>query len=336
MHLLLAVACCRLVGCAPGLTKHEYQRVIMGVQAKITVYSPTAEQAERAAAAAFTRMGELDAIMSDYRVDSELNALSNAAGGEARIVSPDLWRVLETGRRISEATEGAFDMTVGPAVAQWRAARKSGRLAPEEERRRALSLVNWEHLELDAPKRAARLSVPGMRLDLGGIAKGYAAREGLDRLRAAGLGRSSVALAGDIALGDAPPGTRGWKVAVRAGPRLPPSGMLTLTNVNVSTSGDTQQFVEIDGVRYSHIVDPRTGLGISPNVAVTTIAQDGAMCDAIATAACMLDETSLRKALDRIKGVGAVVQRLGGASIETHVLEPREGPKVRFTPEPSP
>jgi thiamine biosynthesis lipoprotein len=301
----------------------------MGVQAQIAVFGEDPDRAEEAAAAAFTRMSDLDAMMSDYRRGSELNRLSDAAGSSGPVAfSPELMEVFVAGSRVSEASQGAFDVTIGPAVALWRESRKSHVLPAAAELERVKSLVNWRQLELDAAAGTAWLRVPGMRLDLGGIAKGYAARQGLEVLRAKGLPRAMVALAGDVAVGDAPPGAKGWKVAVSGGPNVPPLGGLSLTNTNVSTSGDTQQFVEIEGRRYSHIVDPRTGLGVGTVRAVTVVAEDGAECDALATAGSLLGAAEFEGVLRRFEGAGAIVQELEKG--EVRVLQPRRGGKVRL------
>ena len=129
------------------------------------------------------------------------------------------------------------------------------------------------------------LKLPGMQLDLGGIAKGYAADEALATLRARGIKSALVAVGGDIAIGDAPPGQQGWRIGLE-----PVGGELLLHNAAVSTSGDTEQFREIGGVRYSHIIDPKTGRGITSRIAVTVVARRGLEADPIATAISVLGE----------------------------------------------
>ncbi|MCX5688492.1 MAG: FAD:protein FMN transferase [Planctomycetota bacterium] len=334
LALTLGTAVSLLMGGCAGRgspQRFEFTRVVMGVQAQIAVFGEDPVRAEEAAAAAFTRMSDLDAMMSDYRRGSELNRLSDAAGASTpQPISPDLLEVFVVGLEVSEASGGAFDMTIGPAVALWRESRKSGVLPAAAELERVKSLVNWRQLELNAAAGTGRLRVPGMRLDLGGIAKGYAARQGLVVLRAKGHPQAMVALAGDVALGEAPPRTKGWKVAVSGGPHVPPLGVLYLTKTNVSTSGDTQQFVEIEGRRYSHIVDPRTGLGVRTVRAVTVVAEDGAVCDALATAGSMLGAAEFEGVLGRFEGAGAIVQELEKG--EVRVIQPRRGAKVKLEP----
>ena len=159
----------------------------------------------------------------------------------------------------------------------------------------ARELVGWKHVKLDAQCRTVELLKPGMQLDFGGIAKGYIAQQVRDLLVRRGQNRCLIAVAGDIVAGDPPLDadgreTAGWKIGVAPldKPNGPPSRMLRLKNCSVSTSGDAFQFVEIGGVRYSHIVDPKTGLGLTQRSSVTIIAPDGANADGLATAVTIL------------------------------------------------
>lgn len=281
----------------------------MGVQVSITLYAPTEEKAEAAASAAFQRFAELEDIMSDYRPSSELMRLCAKAGGPAVKVSPDLYRVLRFGRQVSKRSDGAFDVTVGPLVQLWRASRKSGQLPAESEIERAKALAGWRKVLLKDSDRSVRLAVPGMRLDLGGIAKGYAGDEAVKALKRKGIRSAMVEAGGDIVLSGAPPGTRGWRIeipAMSAGSRQPTT--LELSNCAVSTSGDLYQFVEIGGKRYSHIVDPRTGLGLTDRIAVTIIAPNGITSDPLSTAVSVLGDRDGRKLARSFRGVRAFVR----------------------------
>jgi thiamine biosynthesis lipoprotein len=271
-------------GCAsqPPLERREFTRLCMGVQCRITLYASDESNAEAAAAEAFREVSRLEQIMSDYRPSSEVSKLCARAGEGPVQVSQELFEVLEVSRRVSKASGGAFDVTVGPLVALWREARQTGQMPDTAALARAKHLVGWELIELDGETRCVTLGRPGMKLDLGGIGKGYAAARAVGVLRSRGMPRCLVALAGDIAAGDAPPGAKGWRIGVVGG------GEMHLANASVSTSGDSEQFVEIGGVRYSHIVDPRTGLGVvgGPS-AVTVWGRDGALVDAVASAVCV-------------------------------------------------
>ncbi len=287
-----------------GLERFEFTKLVMGVKARVVVYSPGEAPARAAAAAAFARMEDLDRILSDYRPDSELSLLPARAAGRWTELSPELSEVLRLARRISDLGDGAFDVTVGAMSREWRAARQEGRLPSPEALAAARAVSGWEKLELHTSESRARVAAPGMRLDLGGIGKGYAAREASRTLQALGARSHLVALAGDIVVGDAPPGADGWRIGIDLGRGS--EGSIDLVNRAVSTSGDAAQFVEVDGVRYSHILDPRTGIGVTTRTACVVVAEDGAIADAAATAVCVLG-ADRGAALLRSLGVNGLV-----------------------------
>ena len=331
---LISIMAVLLGACSPRLERHEYRRLVMGVEARVTLFASDAAVAERAARAAFSRMAEVEQAMSDYRASSEVSRISDAAGTGWSAAGADLCSVLTTAARVSEASGGAFDVTIGPAATAWRTSRRSGTLPAPEELARLRSLVDWRGVEIDRDRALAKLTRPGMRLDLGGIAKGYGAAAGLRAMQAHGVGRAMVALAGDIALGEPPPGAAGWRVQVSPGPDLPPTGVLVLKRVNVSTSGDAQQFVDIGGVRYSHIVDPRTALGVTRRVAVTVVEEDPAACDALATAACVMEPAATAAMFERFPRAVAIFQQIEGGTVIVTRLGPQAGPSPAWHPLP--
>ncbi len=278
------------------IQRFEYKQVHMGVQARIILYAPDSSTAHRAAAAAFDRIAALDAIMSDYRSDSELMRLAARGKGRWTRVSEDLYHVLVVADGLSRRSDGAFDITIGPIVALWRKARRSGNLPADSALAVARSKSGWRLVELDSANQSVRLDADGMRLDLGGIAKGYAADEALAVLRDYGVTRALIEFGGDIAAGDPPPKSDGWRVLI---PLLDAADQeVTITNGAVSVSGDTQQFVEIDGSRYSHVVDPRTGRGLTGGIAVTVIADRAMLTDALATTLSVMGPDAGKALLD--------------------------------------
>lgn len=258
----------------------------MGVQCRIVVYTGDEDSAVAAADAGFHEIARLEDLFSDYRSKSELSRLGDHAGLGPVPASDDMMRILTQAREVSEATDGAFDVTCGPAVALWRESRRTGVLPGAEAIARAREALGWHAVEVDPQARTVTLSKSGMRLDLGGIAKGYAAHHAVVLLKSLGVSSCMVALAGDIAVGEAPPGTPGWRVTVQ-GDRGSPGPTLVLANASVSTSGDAEQFVVIGGLRYSHIIDPRTGVGTPGGVQATVVARDGAIADALPKAVCV-------------------------------------------------
>ncbi|MBX5495718.1 MAG: FAD:protein FMN transferase [Bryobacteraceae bacterium] len=259
----------------PGADRYRASEPHMGTVVTITLYAESGEQAQEAFAAAFRRVEELNNLLSDYKPDSELSRVCDTEGN----LSPELLTVLTAAQKLAAETGGAFDVTVGPLTRLWRSLRNQGRLPNASETADALSRSGYQKLELIG--RRAYCRAPGMQLDAGGIAKGYAADEALAVLRKLGIRSALVAVSGDLAIGEAPPGKQGWQVQVF-------DRILTLSNLGVSTSGDEFQFLEIDGVRYSHIVDPRTGMPLPNSKPVSVIAKTAMEADALATALSVL------------------------------------------------
>jgi thiamine biosynthesis lipoprotein len=272
------------------LQRYSFERVLMGSPIKITLYALDEPTANQAAEAAYDRIAELDRVLSDYKADSELSKLSATAGsGERVTVSPDLWTVLQRSQRLAEATEGAFDVTVGPYVRLWRRARRNKEFPAAERLAEARQAVGYKKLRLDPDRHTAQLIEAGMRIDLGGIATGYAVDEAMKRLKQHLIDRALIDASGDILASDPPPGEPGWKIGIAPLEASgAPSRYLLLRNLSVTTSGDAFQHVVFDGKRYSHIVDPATGLGLTDQSSVTVIASDCITADSLATAVSVL------------------------------------------------
>lgn len=295
----------------PVVERFSYTEGHMGTPFRIILFAANRTAAEKAARAAFQRIAVLDRIMSDYSSTSELMRLCQKAGGPPVRVSADLFRVLRRAQEVSRLSDGAFDVTVGPVVRLWRRARRSRKLPDAAALARARALVGYRNVVLDPEARTVQLLKPGMQLDLGGIAKGFAADEALTTLKHLGIGRALVAAGGDIAVGGAPPHTEGWTVGIA--PLEDPSGRpkryLLLHDAAVSTSGDAEQYVEIDGKRYSHIVDPRTGLGLIGRMSVTVVGPNGLTVDPLTKIVCVLGTEKGFAILDPIDGVSSLAVR---------------------------
>lgn len=295
----------------PSLRRMEESRKCMGTTLRVVIHAPAELTGRMALERAFARAEQLNGILSDYQDSSELMRLCAKAGGPPVAVSRELFSILESAQELSRLTDGAFDATIGPVTRLWRLARKSKRLPDPAELSAARALVGYRMMELNPADRSVKLAKAGMRIDLGGIAKGFTADEILDQLRREDLPRSLVSLGGDVTCGDPPPGSKGWQVAIIPLPGTisePPT--MTLHNRSISTSGDLEQFLEIDGKRYSHIVDARTGIGLTNQAMATVIAPRGIDADRL---------TKLGLMLPWERAVGLVARRPG-----THlrVLEP--------------
>lgn len=278
------------------LDRFEFAQPLMGTVCRLVIYADSKAVAERAGAAAFDRIRQLDQIMSDYRDDSELMRLCTRPAGRDYVVSQELMTVLRVGQEVAAASGGAFDVTCGPLSQVWRRARRQKQLPTDAAIAEAKNRVGYRHLIVNCDAGTVRLMQPGMRLDLGGIAKGYAADEALQAVVRAGCPRAMVVLGGEVAVAAPPPGQAGWKVAIANRPAQAP---LLLAHAAVSTSGDAEQHLELNGRRLSHIVDPRTGWALTASPQVTVISRSGLWADPLATAASVLSPDEAEQLLDR-------------------------------------
>lgn len=322
---LLIVFCCSLAlsgWAAPpsaALHRYEFNSPHMGTLFTITMYAADESRAEAAAEKAFRRVTELDDIMSDYKADSELMRLCDQPSGTPVPISADLFAALQRSKAVSKMSDGAFDITVGPYVRLWRLARKKKVLPMPEQLAEARAAVGWRKLRLDAKARTATLLAPHMRLDLGSIGKGYAADQAMRVLNGFGIDRAVVAASGDIAIGKAPPGQRGWRIGIATiGTRTNQiSCTLLLHNAGVSTSGDSEQFIDINGTRYSHIIDPTTGLGLTNRIQATIVGPDATTTDSLDTTLSVLGVRRGLALANSYPGVAALISTEQDGKIET-------------------
>lgn len=291
LALLLALASVVRADAPAALARQEFVAPHMGTLFRIVLYAPEAEAAaaRTAVQAAFARVAALNRVFSDYDDSSELSHLCRQPVGTPVPVSADLFAILTQSQLLSAQTHGAFDVTLSPVTRLWRESRRTRHLPAPEILARARQASGHAHLRLDPATQTATLLRPEMQFDLGGIAKGYAADTALAVLTHAGFPRAMVNASGDLALGEPPPDEPGWTITLApfgASPTAPLT--LVAARVGISTSGDAGQFAEIGGVRYSHIVDPATGLGLTAPLAVTVIAPRASLSDGLATACSVL------------------------------------------------
>lgn len=270
--------------------RFEYTEPEMGVPFHLKFYAPNEAEAERIVRLAYARIEQLNDIFSDYEPASELNRLCLTPAGQPTKLSPELFAILAQSQTLSRQTVGAFDITAGPAVRLWRVARRQLRLPDDEALKAALSRVGFEKLKLNTETQTATLAINQMQLDLGGIAKGWAVDEVVHILESNGIRRAFVAASGDIRVTGQPLGREGWRIEVRNvdefGTLYPRT--IHLKHQALSTSGDTVQYIEINGRRWSHIVDPRTALGLTHRLQVIVIAKTSTEADSQATALSVL------------------------------------------------
>jgi thiamine biosynthesis lipoprotein len=315
---LLAVSCVSTPK-PPPPGRYEFHQTEMGVPFRIVLYAPSQDAAEGAAAAAFQRIKQLNDIMTDYDSDSELSRLSRTSGQNQSVpVSPDLWVVLERAQALAQSSHGAFDVTVGPYVNLWRFARSQGKLPDPARLAKARLSVGYDKMQLDPVHRTVKLLAPDMRLDLGGIAKGYAVDQAVKTLRRLGVASALVSGGGDIGVSGPPPGTKGWRIELPPldASNAPPARFVVLSQAGISTSGDLFQRLEINGIRYSHIVDPRTGVGLTDHSLVTVIAPDDFMADGLTKVMSVLNPKEALQFIARTPGAAVRIVRKPGERVE--------------------
>ncbi len=284
------------------LRRFEFTHPQMGTVFRLVMYAESESQAQTAAAQAFAAVDAMNASMSDYLPESELNRLCLTAGsGKSVPVSDDLWQILKLSNKFSRKSNGAFDVTVGPLTRLWRRARNLKELPDSTRVEEARQLLGFQDIVFKKGKKI-ELKKAGMRLDLGGIAQGYAADRCLEILRQNRIPRALADAGGDIALGDAPPSESGWAIEIPSNSvgvtRSHPDTMkqtLRLSNCGITTSGATFRYLEANGKRYSHIVDPRTGWALTHPVLVTVQAPDATTADAWATAISVMGASDWKK-----------------------------------------
>ena len=295
--------------------RFEYSLPRMGTIFRVEIYAASDAEASKAAEAAFDRAEKLEQAMSDYRSDSELMRLMRDGNVAPFPVSSDLYDVLAKSLRVSKLSGGAFDVSIGPLVDLWRKARKDGRLPDPEEIAKAKALVDYRNIEMDPGHHTAFLKRPGMKLDLGAIGKGYAADQMLAVLRSQGIRRAMVVAGGEVVTGEPPPGSPGWKVRIDSADSDAGAAPCTLllSSHAVSTSGDEHQFLEANGHRYSHIINPQTGWALEGKSSTTVIARDSTTADALATAFSTMSMSDGIRVAQSLPGVSALwVRRVGG------------------------
>jgi len=301
--------------------RYTFEKGLMGSPFKLVFYAANDSIASVAAGNAFKRVEELNEIMSDYRDGSEINRLSASSGtGKWVPVSKDLFDILAVSQDISAKTGGVFDATLGPVVQMWRHATRKGIFPPEEEIRDALARTGYSKLKMDRKSRSIMLTQKGMRLDIGGLGKGYAAEEAIKELKKLGITSAMMDAGGKIVLTNPPPGTKGWNINVSNGSDSLQT--MQLSNVALATSGPTYRFMEYKGVRYSHIVDPKTGIGLLFHVRTTVISPDGTVADALATAFSVAGIKKSKKYLRHFKGSKVwLVEKQGDRIADWNMLQ---------------
>lgn len=265
-------------------TRQEFTHLQMGTQFRVVFYEADYTKAQQVANSCWKRLDELNLVMSDYRSDSEIMQLCvNAKVGEWQRVSEDLYNVIAESQRAAKLTNGLFDVTISPLTKLWRRARRQHKLPDDLQVQKAMQIVGYQFVEMNQMPQSIRFLKPNMRLDFGGIGKGLALDELMKILKNEGVNSFLLEAGGSLLLGSPPPNEDSWKITIV-------EKEYNLVNCGISTSGDKYQFVEVNGKRYAHILDPRTGFGFHEPHTVTVIANDATTADWASTAAYLMSD----------------------------------------------
>ena len=301
--MALALSC--LGQAAEPLQSHVFEKPQMGVPFRLVIRTEQGPDfAESAASKTWSRIEALNHVFSNYQTDSELSLLGQGSGrGLWVAVSPDLWELMIRSQRLAYLSDGAFDLTMGPLTALWRKSRREQSMPDAEELARARAKSGWQHLLMMPEAHSVCLTQPGMRLDPGGIAKGYALDAGIEVLKGMGVQHALLSGGGDMMSLGGRSLSEPWQIRLASLAEdedvNETEDLIALQDMAMATSGDLFQFVEIDGKRYSHILNPSTGMGLTTRSLVTVVASDATTADAVATTLSVLGPIEGRKWVER-------------------------------------
>ena len=287
----------------------------MGTVFETTIYAPDKYVAEKTFNEVFQEINRLDYLMSNYKKESVLSGINRNASAEPTVCNKELANIIEQSLQYSDITDGAFDITIGPLMKQWGFLKKQGKIPGKEELASALESVSYKNITIEekAKKSLAKNPVTvktvffkntGTQIDLGGIGKGYAVDRAVSVLKQNGINSALINFAGNIYTFGTPPGKGSWVIGLQH-PRESEGllGTFEIKDKAVSTSGDYEKFFTIEGKRYSHIIDPRTGNPVKGIVSVTVVTGNATRADALSTGVFVL---GLEKGMDLIEQLSDV------------------------------
>lgn len=324
--VFLTLVCCELPlsNSYAQPNRYAFTRQKMGSPFSIILYASDSLQACLIAENCFQLTDSLVNIYSDYIDSSELNRLCVGSGNlkSPFKASPALFDILQISEAAFVKSKGSFDITLGPVTQLWRNARKSNTWPTPDEVAAKLSLTGCRKMHLDPVNRLVILEKAGMKLDLGGIAQGYIAQQVINRIRQFGISNALVDVSGDITAIGSPPGKQGWTIAVN----LPGEAdrfmqrQLVISNNSVTTSGDTYQYMLHEGKKYSHVVNPATGYGLTSRRNVTVIAKDCTTADWL-TKACSILPLKDAKRLAKELGAEFMIAEIRRETLSIHTTK---------------
>ncbi len=286
------------------LSRFEYTRPIMGTELKVILYAQDESHAAFAINAILDELEERSLPINNYKPNSEVSKLASLEPGKQQILSVELGELLQESKRWHELSHGAFDVTSGVTLELWNKTRKQKILPTNKETTTALDLSGWHHITLisdDDSRYTISFDKAGLKINVSGIATGYLIDRAMEVLRKQGITSALIDIGGDVIVSNPPPGSSGWKIDVAGLNKSDETqSRIVISNQAVTTSGDLNQFTEIDGIRYSHLIDPTTGTPIPMRISATVIAKRAIDADAAATAIAVLGIQKATPILDSL------------------------------------
>lgn len=290
--LIILLYCLQLA--AQELDRYEYSEQKMGTEFRIVFYTDDPQLANRVQNAAFERIELYDKIFSDYDIDSQASQISSLAGKDTLIeLQYPMKFMISRTMAVCSFTDGVFDVTIGPLTKLWRRAFRRNEFPTEIEIQDAKAKVGCEYVHHTGDHKL-RLKKAGMSLDFGGVAKGFAVDDVMRYIQREGIKSVLIEGGGDIRVGDAPPEKEGWDILLENGQRM------MLADIAIASSGSTYKYLEWEGIKYSHIINPHTGYGITNPKTVTVKAATCFMADMIATTFCLAGHEGIEGILSNI------------------------------------
>lgn len=280
---------------------YEYIFPAMGTQVELKAFHHNPAEVQQAFSEVQQRVAELAGILTDYDSASETRQLSTRAQQNWVSVSDPLWQVLVASERWHQLSQGAFDSSLGQLTQLWRKYRRAARQPSPEQQQWARQHSGWHCVQLDRELQQVMFSCNDLRLDFGAIGKGYVVDQAFAVLEQHGLQQILVNISGNMRAGEPPPGRDGWRIEIAPLERgAQPLRQMLVAHTALATSGDLWQFMVIDGIRRSHILDPRTGVGVPGPVCATVISPTATDADALATTACILGFDAAQQIASRL------------------------------------
>ncbi len=293
---------------ADSSVRYEASHRAMGTVFTVVAYGSDSSYLEEVTNQVFQEFDQLDDQMSNYKPDSELSSINRDAARRSVIVEPGLFKLIQDSLQYSRDSGGDFDITVGPLMKSWGFFRGQGRVPSQSELAQVLKRVGYLHVKLDASARTIRFDEPGIEIDLGAIAKGYAVDQAVKILRDNGIHQALISsgTSSIYALGS-PPGENGWEISVRNPLDTSKAAcMLKLQNMSLSVSGDYERFFKLGGKTYAHIMDPHTGMPVENMLSTVVVSPSGTDSDALSTSFFVEGPGATRAYLDRHPNLTAI------------------------------